>query len=152
MEGLMRVIRIDDDVWQAMKKRAEAFEDTPNDVLRRILGLEREKKRTVRSRLPRGQKTPGPSYRPPILRALYEMGGKGKTATVLARVEELMKDQLNKVDRIVTSNIPRWSNTAQWERLRMVKEGLINKKPHGMWELTEKGRTAAKQTAAKNGW
>ena len=32
-------IRIDDDVFDALKKHAEPFVDTPNTVLRRILGL-----------------------------------------------------------------------------------------------------------------
>jgi hypothetical protein len=32
-------IRIDDDVYDALKERAEPFVDTPNTVLRRVLGL-----------------------------------------------------------------------------------------------------------------
>ncbi len=35
----MRTIKIDDDVWAALQKRAQAFVDTPNDVLRRVFGL-----------------------------------------------------------------------------------------------------------------
>jgi hypothetical protein len=34
------VIRIDDQVWAALKSRAEPLEDSPNDVLRRVLGLD----------------------------------------------------------------------------------------------------------------
>ena len=34
-----RVIRIDDEVWRELQKRAEPFEDNPNSVLRKILGL-----------------------------------------------------------------------------------------------------------------
>jgi hypothetical protein len=34
-----------------------------------------------------------------------------------------------------------WENRAQWERLKMVKEGLLRAdSPHGVWELTESGR------------
>ncbi|MGH9426565.1 MAG: hypothetical protein ACRD2L_09740, partial [Terriglobia bacterium] len=36
----MPTIRIDDDVWRALKSRAEPFEDTPNDVLRRVFHLD----------------------------------------------------------------------------------------------------------------
>jgi negative regulator of replication initiation len=33
----MATMRVDDEVWAFLKKHAEAFEDTPNDVLRRLL-------------------------------------------------------------------------------------------------------------------
>jgi hypothetical protein len=35
----MPVIRVDDEVWKELQKRAEPLVDTPNSVLRRILGL-----------------------------------------------------------------------------------------------------------------
>lgn len=34
-----RVIRIDEEVWVELKRRAVPFEDNPNSVLRRVLGL-----------------------------------------------------------------------------------------------------------------
>jgi len=37
----MPTIRIDDDVWAYLQGKAKAFVDTPNDVLRRELGLDR---------------------------------------------------------------------------------------------------------------
>jgi negative regulator of replication initiation len=36
---MMPTIRIDDDVWQYLQSKAKPFEDSPNDVLRRELGL-----------------------------------------------------------------------------------------------------------------
>jgi hypothetical protein len=36
---MSKVIRVDEEVWAALKDRAEPLEDTPNDVLRRALGL-----------------------------------------------------------------------------------------------------------------
>jgi len=36
---MSRTIRIDEEVYQALKRRAEPFEDSPNDVLRRLLDL-----------------------------------------------------------------------------------------------------------------
>lgn len=38
-----RVIRIDDEVWAELQKRARPLEDTPNSVLRRLVGLPEEK-------------------------------------------------------------------------------------------------------------
>ena len=41
------VIRIDDDVFQCLQKQAVPLVDTPNDVLRRLLGLEKQKPETI---------------------------------------------------------------------------------------------------------
>jgi hypothetical protein len=37
-----KVIRIDDDVWVELQRRARPLEDTPNSVLRRVFGLAEE--------------------------------------------------------------------------------------------------------------
>jgi negative regulator of replication initiation len=143
----MRSIRIDDEVWAALQKRARAFEDTPNSVLRRILHLDRTNKRGDHSnRTPRGMKTPERAFREPILRALYELGGSGQISEILEKVYVLIRDKLKEVDhqRLASGEI-RWRNTAQWERYNMVNEGLIKKNsPIGTWELTAKGTAAAK--------
>jgi hypothetical protein len=142
----MRSIRIDDEVWAALQKRARAFEDTPNSVLRRILHLDRTNKRGDHSnRTPRGMKTPQRAFREPILRALYELGGSGQISEILEKVYVLIRDKLKEVDhqRLASGQI-RWRNTAQWERNNMVNEGLIKKNsPIGTWELTAKGIAAA---------
>jgi len=41
LERFMRVIRIDDEVWKYLEQRAHPFTDSSNDVLRRILGLDK---------------------------------------------------------------------------------------------------------------
>lgn len=38
----MPVLRVDDEVWEWLKKNARPLEDTPNTVLRRIAGLDSE--------------------------------------------------------------------------------------------------------------
>lgn len=38
---MSRTIRVDDEVYTQLQSRAEPFVDTPNSVLRRLLGLER---------------------------------------------------------------------------------------------------------------
>src|SRR5256885_2093569 len=38
-ETPVKTIRIDDEVWATLQTRAEPFTDTPNTVLRRLLGL-----------------------------------------------------------------------------------------------------------------
>ncbi|MEV0782136.1 hypothetical protein AB0I52_03920 [Streptomyces sp. NPDC050423] len=38
---MSRIIRVDDEVFAALQSRAEPFTDTPNSVIRRLLGLTR---------------------------------------------------------------------------------------------------------------
>ena len=100
----------------------------------------------VESRLPQGSKTPQKDYERPILETLVEMGGLGRMRDVLARVERKMQNDLNAFDREPipsNKNEPRWRNTAQWCRNRMVHEHgyLRSDSPHGTWEITESGRT-----------
>jgi restriction system protein len=138
----MRVIRVDDDVWRLLQKRASAFEDTPNSVLRRILKINGARSRKNGApQIPRGERTPQKDFRKPILQALYEKGGSGKIAEVLARVEEIFGDNLTEADRATLKQGEiRWRNTAQWERNAMVRDGLLKEdSPRGVWELAEKG-------------
>ena len=133
-------IRIDEDVWNYLKKKAEPFEDTPNSVLRRLLRLE-EKSRKAR-RIPTGTRTPQDAFRIPILKSLVELGGKATVAQVLSRVETRMGNTLKPVDTLkISSGMIRWKNSAMWERKAMVDEGLLSRhSPRGVWEITAKGR------------
>jgi len=96
-----------------------------------------------------GIKTPQEQYRLPILQALVEMGGKARTGRVLDRVGELMAGILNDFDRerLPQGRQIRWRNTAMWERLNMVKEGLLSdQSPNGTWEITEAGILKLKES------
>lgn len=90
-----------------------------------------------------GMKTPQEHYWLPILQALVEKGGAGRTGRVLDRVGELMADILNDFDheRLPQQHDFRWRNTAMWARLDMVKAGyLSDQSAKGTWEITEAGR------------
>ncbi|HRR96692.1 MAG TPA: winged helix-turn-helix domain-containing protein [Candidatus Ratteibacteria bacterium] len=171
----MKQIEIDEEVYQALQKIAKPFEDTPNTVLRRILGLnmvspeqkggediieENDYETPVKemmlsmgmeeksfkgkyTRIPRGEKTPNSVFRIPILNALIQLGGRGRAGDILKIVEDKMKDILKPVDYdfLPSKTSIRWQNTAHWERLKMIKEGLLRSdSPQGVWEITEKGR------------
>ena len=92
----------------------------------------------------KGEVTPHAAYCRPILEALVEMGGSGKTRTVLDRVGEIMKDTLKPVDHEPLKSDGksiRWRNTAQWARHKMVSEsGRMKKSKNGIWEISDKGR------------
>ena len=93
----------------------------------------------------RGLITSQDDYCSPILEVLVEMGGKGKTKTVIDRVGEKMKSTLKPIDyECHKSNDKqiRWRNTAQWARNKMVNsDGRMKKdSPNGTWEISDKGR------------
>ncbi len=128
MEKLIADIRAKQQEWQRMVGE-----------LRRVREGKQEAKR-----LPRGVRTPKEAYRIPILRALVELGGRAPVQNVLERVFTEMENRLKPVDlQPLPSNPkePRWRNAAMWERLRMVKEGLLRSdSPRGIWEITKLGR------------
>lgn len=119
--------------WEELAAIAESEEDEETKASRRDLG-----------RLRRGQRTPESRYYRPILQVLAELGGSGKVADVLDRVGEIMEPVLKDVDYDTlasTPDLPRWRNAAQWARVSMVKEGLLQADaPRGVWVITDKGR------------
>lgn len=93
----------------------------------------------------KGEITPHTAYYRPILEALVEMGGSGKTKLVLDRVGEKMKGVLKPIDYEAHQSDEkqiRWRNSAQWARNTMVNDDGRMKKgsPNGVWEISDKGR------------
>ncbi len=149
----MRTIEIDDRVWEKLQSLAAPFIDTPNGVLRRLLGVPHDgeiphiDQTTTKKSYGRAYgRTLQSAFREPILRVLLQLGGGGRVGYVLDEVGAEMNDILNEIDkrRLESGNDVRWRNAAQWERAVMVKEGLLSSEsPRGMWELTENGRKIA---------
>lgn len=118
--------------WIEMEVSGKRDEDEETRVQRR-------KHRKIRS----GARTPEAAYYTPILQTLVEMGGSGRVADVLEKVEKRMKSVLNDVDyqQLSTNPDPRWRNTAQWARNTMVQDGrLRSDSQRGVWEISDKGR------------
>ena len=95
-------------------------------------------------KLRKGLRTPESEFIEPILRVLIEMGGRGKTAIVVARVGEVMRTILCDVDyeTLASDGKPRWQKAANWARDQMVRNGLLKSdSPHGFWEISQAGRT-----------
>lgn len=90
-----------------------------------------------------GSGTSSIDFRFPILEALVRLGGSGSVQEVLANVGEIMAEDLNIHDFHPLPSKPdsvRWKNTAQWERYKMVQEGLLaSDSERGSWEITETG-------------
>jgi hypothetical protein len=170
-------IRIDREVYRFLQDHAEPFSDTPNSVLRRLLGLDvkeasRESATTSRTRStaptaksersararrrsrsrPRvGPLLPEEEYVAPILSVLLERGGSAPARAVIEAVGEKLKDKLTAADneRIASGEV-RWKNRVQFIRLRLVEEGLLAKdSPRGIWSLSDAGCARALATSGK---
>lgn len=161
-------IRIDRDVYNALQKQAKPFTDTPNSVLRRLLGLEpvasspvsegssvktkrrksasagrsRADRKEVVPRAPAGVLLPEKEYVLPLLSILSERGGSAPARETIEAVGRKLQDRLTPTDREKTaSGVVRWQNRVQFVRLKLVEEGLLAKdSSRGVWSLTDVGR------------
>lgn len=119
--------------WDLLAAAAEREEDEETRAERRNPG-----------RLRKGVRTPESRYYEPILNMLVDMGGSGKVADVLEKVERVMRPVLKPIDYEPLASDPdnpRWRNAAQWARNSMVKEGLLKpNSPRGVWEISDSGR------------
>lgn len=168
-------VEIDEQVWEELKAQAEPFVDTPNTVLRRLLGLASDgtgaqdevaspgaKRRAGGvndrsaggrhggARAPVGSLLPESEYELPILGVLAERGGSAPARDVVNAVGKLVADRLTELDR---QELPkggqRWQSRVQFTRLRLKERGLIkNGSPRGLWELADAG---AEELAKHNG-
>lgn len=165
---MAETIEIDDQVMQLLKDNAQPFIDTPNSVLRRLLGLEQasgeppssgsmsrrsssratsrtavDKPASTRKRAPAGSILPEEEYYLPILQALSEFDGKASSQEVVDRVGEILDVQLTPLDRQETSGGRiRWRNRAQFARLKLIDRGyMASDSPRGIWAITVEGRT-----------
>jgi hypothetical protein len=156
---MMTTIRIDRDVYRELERRVEGFSDTPNLVLRRLLGLEEPDGRRAaeaavlynprltgfrRGRPPAIERAfaAHASFRRPILEVLADRGGEARTKAALEDLGRRMQGSLSGRDFEAMSNgEPRWKVTASFERKNLVEEGLLEARtPRGTWRISEKGR------------
>lgn len=152
----MPTIRVDQEVFEGLQKLAEAFIDTPNTVIQKLLVekgvIEGSKEKIVStnkpSRAKRGNLTPQYVYEEWLLKMLWaKFKGKAKKAEVTAETIKAMGNILKEVDfEPVTTGEPRAENTIAWARNALKERGLIsNDSQRGVWELTEQGIEKAKQ-------
>lgn len=105
----MPVIRISEDTWEHLKQWAEPLEDTPDDVIRRILEVAEEHKKrgktvektnqskvlpVVTHKTVKGLRTPERQFRRPILESIKELGGRASVSDVL----EIVETQTEEID------------------------------------------------------
>ena len=144
-------IEIDEQVYGRLKTHARPFEDTPNSVLRRMLGLEPQKGLSVGSKLVgavrranQGELLPEREYELPILEILAAAPkGAASARKVTQGVGERLRDRFTDLDKekLPSGTDVRWENRVAFTRLRLVERGLLKKdSPRGTWEITDAGR------------
>lgn len=154
-------IEVDGDVFEGLKAKAEPFVDSPNSVLRRLLGLDDGPDGSgvgalgsrspssgsggVQERAAPGSILSESEYEIPILEELLQRGGSGHATEITDAVGERLEDRLTSLDRgRLNSGDIRWRNRVQFTRLTLRKLGLLKaNSPRGVWELSDKGWVAA---------
>jgi hypothetical protein len=104
------------------------------------LPQKRPKSRERKNR-PRGQITSRKVFRTFIIETLKELNGRGRLLTIAKIVEGKMRDILTDKDYKIrpSDGRPVWYNTMNWERFKMVEDGIIkNGTSRGIWELDER--------------
>jgi hypothetical protein len=156
----MPTIRIDDDVFEGLKKLAEPFVDTPGAVIRRLLiekGILKESAAKIRpapaprstaERVLTPSLTPQQVYEQFLLVTLErDFGGSGDKRSVTQAVIERMLKQgfITPADlELVATGETKAENTITWGRNALKNRGLITRgSKRGRWELSEEGREAA---------
>jgi hypothetical protein len=150
-------IAVDSEVFTALSAKARPFEDhTPNDVLRRLVGLDAGAPTAqfvstpTDSKSKRGKALPLSAYELPLLRYLVEQGGSAPTRSAIKAVGEALGDRITDHDRgLLSSGKIRWENRVQFSRLRLAeREEILRDSPVGVWEVTDKGRARVRSEVA----
>lgn len=146
----MPKLLVSDTLYQRLLSRATSFEDSPEDVIARLLeqagdhdaeGAGESRARPP-SRANPGSVLPVHGYWVPILRFLDEAGGSAPSTDVIDGLESRMQSVLTPLDfEPLKSGEIRWRNRARFARLRMKERGFLSDTSHrGVWEITNLGR------------
>lgn len=157
---MTRTIRIDDDVYEGLKRLADPFEDTPNTVIRKLLNnngnslLSRKEKEKIlssdkRTKNAKKKLTPQPLYEDWLLYILWsKFGGSAtKMDATKATIEEMKQRNILTNDDFekVSTGESKAENTIAWGRNSLKEDGYIRSdSQRGLWELTQEGVNKAK--------
>jgi hypothetical protein len=140
---------LSDETYRLLLQRAVSFEDTAEDVIRRLLTtqgsdepeLEASRRHAAVDRAAPGSILPEREYWPSILAVLREHGGSAAANDVIEEVGVRMRRRLlpRDFEELQIGEI-RWRNRVRFARLRMKEKGLLSdRSPRGIWEMTAAG-------------
>ena len=151
----MPTIRLDAHVYEALKKLAEPFVDTPSSVIRRLLEeaghLQKQKPPPAKAaEKPEPEATPQAVYEDLLLKVLDEQfKGRGdKRSVTLAIIERMQKQRLLKPAdlELVATGETRAENAIAWGRNALKRRGLLKRdSARGVWELTAEGHAQVRR-------
>lgn len=155
----MPTIRVEDDVFEGLKKIAEPFTDTPNSVIRRLLvkdgAIQELTTKPIKSSSgnvtldsANTRLTPQSVYEEFLLYVLAnDFNGTGQKHKVSEAVFNLMKDHgyIGALEMtLVSTGESKALNTIAWARNALKDDGLISRSSaRGIWELTDEGKQKA---------
>ena len=149
-------------LYERLLRRIASFDDTAEDVIRRMLDEVESAPQSVQGKhvapgaggsgSQPSREAPGPllslsNYWLPILQILDEAGGWASANEVITALPERIGNELTDADlESVRNGEIRWRNRARFARLRMKERGfLATGSPRGIWEITDPGRTYLRQ-------
>ncbi|WP_291720559.1 AAA family ATPase [Bernardetia sp.] len=98
----------------------------------------------VRTNQPKKQKNiKGPKFLRfinPLLQALNEIGGEGKSSEVVQKVIHNMKIPTQELEKKLKSGQIKVKNNIAWARNYLREGGYISNEKHGIWKLTDIGK------------
>ena len=154
------VVRISEQTWERMQQYAKPLVDTPDSVINAALdaldakhgeiGKKPESllmKLVENNRQLKVELTPQKYFRCPLLSVLLQLGGKASTTDIRNALQKRLAKSLKAGDlELVSSGEVRWWNAVCWERADLIRENLFREdSPRGIWELTERGKSAARK-------
>ncbi len=142
----MHTIHVSDATYRELLARAESFEDTPEDVIVRLLGTRMSPATSTEAggkRATPGSILPEKAYWRPILAIIDEAGGSMAATDVIEAVWGRLHTQMTPRDlERQRLGEMRWRNRVRFARLRLKDRGLLSDtSPRGIWEITEEGRS-----------
>lgn len=131
----MKSIRVSDAVWAMLQQNARPFEDSPNDVIERMLKIRTEEiPATPKRATTRSGRTTQQAFRQPIIDALRGLGGKAHKADVMAELEKSMTFTKEDLETDGNGRLV-WRERAAWEAVSMRRDGVLLSPKHGIWEV-----------------
>lgn len=137
---LAAALGIQADAAQALSQLAGEFEEILSDLKSRLGINEPSKPIPRKSRKNRPPKTENRVLREHLIQALKILNGRARLREVIEQMGRQLDGKLltGDMEILESTKEPLWQNNAQWERYRMIQDGILrNDSPRGIWELNE---------------